>query len=67
MTLGLIVAAVLAVLAVLFVARPFLRERHDDAVLAELIRQTVWDKWEGHEINNARFIKPARTMHTIGG
>jgi GTP 3',8-cyclase len=48
-------------------ARPFLRERHDDAALAELIRQTVWDKWEGHEINNARFVKPARTMHTIGG
>ena len=24
-------------------------------------------KWEGHEINTARFIKPSRTMHTIGG
>lgn len=35
--------------------------------LAELIRRTVWEKWEGHEINVARFVKPARTMHAIGG
>lgn len=24
-------------------------------------------KWEGHEINSARFVKPLRTMHAIGG
>ncbi len=35
--------------------------------LAELIRQNVRAKWEGHEINTARFVKPARTMHGIGG
>jgi cyclic pyranopterin phosphate synthase len=47
--------------------KPLLRESHDDARLAELIRQNVRDKWEGHEINTARFIKPQRTMHSIGG
>jgi cyclic pyranopterin phosphate synthase len=47
--------------------RPLLRDRPDDVALADVIRRTVWDKWEGHEINTARFVKPARTMHTIGG
>jgi cyclic pyranopterin phosphate synthase len=47
--------------------KPLLREQPDDAQLAEMIRQNVRDKWEGHEINTARFIKPQRTMHTIGG
>jgi cyclic pyranopterin phosphate synthase len=44
-----------------------LRETHDDASLADAIRRNVADKWEGHEINTARFIKPLRTMHAIGG
>jgi cyclic pyranopterin phosphate synthase len=35
--------------------------------LAEAIRQSVWTKWEGHEINAATFVKPDRTMHAIGG
>jgi cyclic pyranopterin phosphate synthase len=35
--------------------------------IATLIRHNVRDKWEGHEINTARFIKPLRTMHAIGG
>ena len=47
--------------------RPYLRERNDDAALAEVIRGNVRAKWEGHEINTARFIKPLRTMHSIGG
>jgi cyclic pyranopterin phosphate synthase len=47
--------------------KPLLRDRHDDVRLAEMIRQNVRDKWEGHEINTARFIKPGRTMHAIGG
>ncbi|MHB1422401.1 MAG: GTP 3',8-cyclase MoaA [Gemmataceae bacterium] len=47
--------------------KPLLRQVHDDARLAEIIRQNVRDKWEGHEINTARFIKPLRTMHAIGG
>jgi cyclic pyranopterin phosphate synthase len=44
-----------------------LREEGREAEIAALIRQNVQDKWEGHEINTARFIKPQRTMHTIGG
>jgi cyclic pyranopterin phosphate synthase len=47
--------------------KTFLRGAPDDAALAEVIRQNVRDKWEGHEINTARFIKPLRTMHAIGG
>jgi cyclic pyranopterin phosphate synthase len=47
--------------------KPFLREQPDDAALGELIRGNVRDKWEGHEINTARFVKPLRTMHAIGG
>jgi cyclic pyranopterin phosphate synthase len=35
--------------------------------IAAVIRANVWSKWEGHEINTARFIKPLRTMHAIGG
>ena len=44
-----------------------LRPRPEDALLAEAIRASVHAKWEGHEINTARFIKPLRTMHAIGG
>ncbi len=47
--------------------KPLLRSQRNDARLAELIRRNVWDKWEGHEINTARFVKPQRTMHAIGG
>ncbi len=48
-------------------AKPLLRPAPDDAALAELLRRVVWAKWEGHEINTARFVKPGRTMHAIGG
>lgn len=47
--------------------KTYLRSAPDDARLAEAIRQNVRDKWEGHEINTARFVKPQRTMHAIGG
>jgi len=39
----------------------------DDAKLADVIRANVAAKWEGHEINTAKFVKPTRTMHAIGG
>jgi cyclic pyranopterin phosphate synthase len=39
----------------------------DENELAEVIRRSVWAKWEGHEINTANFVKPGRTMHAIGG
>jgi cyclic pyranopterin phosphate synthase len=49
-------------------AKPLLRRPDpDDAGLADLLRRVVWSKWEGHEINTARFVKPDRTMHAIGG
>jgi cyclic pyranopterin phosphate synthase len=48
--------------------KPLLRtEAPDGARIAEVIRTTVWAKWEGHEINTAKFVKPGRTMHSIGG
>ena len=47
--------------------RSFLRGASDDAALADAVRRCIADKWEGHEINTARFVKPLRTMHTIGG
>lgn len=47
--------------------KPLLRGGAGDAEIAEQIRGNVHDKWEGHEINTARFIKPLRTMHAIGG
>jgi len=47
--------------------KPLLRDRPDDEALAQLIRHNVAVKWEGHEINTARFVKPPRTMHAIGG
>jgi len=47
--------------------KPLLRGGAPDAEIAELVRQNVAVKWEGHEINTARFVKPLRTMHSIGG
>jgi cyclic pyranopterin phosphate synthase len=47
--------------------KALLRGSAPDGVLADVIRQNVLAKWEGHEINTARFIKPLRTMHAIGG
>ncbi|VTS03540.1 GTP 3',8-cyclase MoaA [Tuwongella immobilis] len=47
--------------------RPWLQPDSDPAQLQLLIRQSVWAKWEGHEINSARFVRPDRTMHAIGG
>jgi cyclic pyranopterin phosphate synthase len=41
-------------------------EPNDDAIAQALIA-SVAGKWEGHEINTARFIKPERLMHSIGG
>jgi len=32
-----------------------------------LVRENLNAKWEGHEINTSRFVKPRRTMHAIGG
>jgi cyclic pyranopterin phosphate synthase len=47
--------------------KPLLRYENSDETIAQLVRENVWQKWEGHEINTARFVKPERTMHAIGG
>src|SRR5262249_14727938 len=44
-----------------------LRGGASEPEIQAVIRQNVQAKWEGHEINTARFIKPLRTMHAIGG
>jgi cyclic pyranopterin phosphate synthase len=47
--------------------KQLLRKSAPDAEIADVIRRNVHAKWEGHEINTSRFIKPLRTMHAIGG
>jgi cyclic pyranopterin phosphate synthase len=47
--------------------KPLLRGGAPDVQVAEAVRRNVAAKWEGHEINTARFVKPLRTMHSIGG
>jgi cyclic pyranopterin phosphate synthase len=47
--------------------RALLRGGADDETIARTIRESVAAKWEGHEINTARFIQPERLMHSIGG
>jgi GTP 3',8-cyclase len=48
-------------------ARALLRGDAPDADIARALRESVQAKWEGHEINTSRFIKPERLMHSIGG
>ncbi len=38
-----------------------------DEQLQHTIRETVWQKWIGHEINQAGFEAPQRPMYAIGG
>ena len=40
---------------------------HTDEAIVAAIRQTVKDKWLGHEINSNKFVAPPRPMHSIGG
>jgi GTP 3',8-cyclase len=47
--------------------RALLRGDAADAEIARALRESVAGKWEGHEINTSRFIKPERLMHAIGG
>ena len=47
--------------------RALLRGGASDAAIAGAVRDCVAAKWEGHEINTARFIQPERLMHAIGG
>jgi cyclic pyranopterin phosphate synthase len=47
--------------------RPLLRSDQGDGAIADALIASVRGKWEGHEINTARFLKPDRLMHSIGG
>ncbi len=47
--------------------RGLIRDGADDSAIAAAFRASVASKWEGHEINTAKFIKPERLMHSIGG
>jgi cyclic pyranopterin phosphate synthase len=47
--------------------RALLRGGATDHEIARALRESIAGKWEGHEINTARFIKPERLMHSIGG
>jgi len=47
--------------------RALLRSGATDQEIGEALQTSVRGKWEGHEINTARFIKPERLMHSIGG
>jgi GTP 3',8-cyclase len=47
--------------------KALLRGDAGDDAIARALRESVAEKWEGHEINTARFIKPERLMHSIGG
>jgi GTP 3',8-cyclase len=44
-----------------------MRSGAPDEEIAALVRRNVAGKWEGHEINSARFVAPPRPMYAIGG
>lgn len=47
--------------------RGLLRTGADDGRIVDALLASVAAKWEGHEINTARYIQPDRAMHSIGG
>ncbi|MBA3313490.1 MAG: GTP 3',8-cyclase MoaA [Planctomycetota bacterium] len=47
--------------------RSVLRSDGTDEQLADALLACVAGKWEGHEINTARFLYPDRPMYSIGG
>jgi cyclic pyranopterin phosphate synthase len=47
--------------------RPLLQSGTSLKDLQSAIRETVWQKWIGHEINRQTFVAPQRPMYAIGG
>jgi len=47
--------------------KSLMRSGASDSEIAALIRRNVAGKWEGHEINSAKFVPPPRPMYSIGG
>jgi cyclic pyranopterin phosphate synthase len=50
-----------------FDVKGIMRSGGSDDAIADTVRRAVHAKWEGHEINTARFVQPARPMYSIGG
>jgi cyclic pyranopterin phosphate synthase len=44
-----------------------LRSGESTSTIQHLVRECVAKKWAGHQINSVHFIRPERTMHSIGG
>ena len=47
--------------------KQLMRAGASDDEIAALVRRNIAGKWEGHEINTARFVAPPRPMYSIGG
>ena len=47
--------------------KSLLRGGATDDEIAALVRRNIAGKWEGHEINSAKFVAPPRPMYSIGG
>jgi len=47
--------------------KSLMRSGATDDEIAALVRRNVAGKWEGHEINTAKFVAPPRPMYSIGG
>ena len=47
--------------------KPLLRNGASDAEIAGALRDNIWSKWIGHEINSVKFVAPPRPMYAIGG
>lgn len=48
--------------------KPYLRQDQPDlTALSSALIHSVGAKWAGHTFNTSDYVKPTRTMHTIGG
>jgi cyclic pyranopterin phosphate synthase len=47
--------------------KTLMRSGAADEEIATLVRRNIAGKWEGHEINSAKFVAPPRPMYSIGG
>jgi cyclic pyranopterin phosphate synthase len=47
--------------------KALMRSGASDDEIAALVRRNLSGKWEGHEINSAKFVAPPRPMYSIGG
>ncbi|MCA8986245.1 MAG: GTP 3',8-cyclase MoaA [Planctomycetaceae bacterium] len=47
--------------------RSLLRSGAEETEIVAVVRQSILNKAEGHEINSAKFLQPLRPMHSIGG